>query len=45
MSVTDGQRWLIAGSLGEARLQLRRLVSRWRDAGATVRIDADPIDI
>jgi primosomal protein N' (replication factor Y) len=45
MNVTDGQRWLITGSLGKGRLQLRRLVSRWRDAGATVRIDADPIDI
>lgn len=45
MEVADGQRWLLTGSLGQARLQLRKIVSRWRDAGATVRIDADPIDI
>jgi primosomal protein N' len=45
MAVEDGQRWLLTGKLGEARLQLRRLVGRWRDKGATVRVDADPIDV
>jgi primosomal protein N' (replication factor Y) len=45
MSVDDGNRWLLTGSLGQVRLDLRKLVARWRDAGATVRIDADPIDI
>jgi primosomal protein N' (replication factor Y) (superfamily II helicase) len=45
MNVPDGQRWLLTGSLGEVRLHLRKLVSRWRDSGATVRIDVDPIDI
>ena len=45
MPVPDGQRWLVTGALGEARLQLRKLVSRWRDTGLTVRVDADPIDI
>ena len=45
MSIPDGKRWLLTGKLGPARLQLRKLVGRWRDAGATVRIDADPIDV
>jgi primosomal protein N' (replication factor Y) len=45
MEVDDGRRWLLTGSLGQARLHLRAAVARWRDAGATVRVDADPIDI
>jgi primosomal protein N' len=45
ISLTDGRRWLLTGSLGTARLELRRLVARWRDKGAIVRIDADPIDV
>ncbi len=39
-------RWFIQGpSLHEARVLLRRMVQRWRDAGVKVRIDADPIDL
>ena len=45
MTIPDGKRWLLTGKLGPARLQLRKLVGRWRDAGATVRVDADPIDV
>lgn len=45
MTIEDGQRWLLTGELGEARLALRKLVGRWRDSGATVRIDVDPIDV
>ncbi|HEY6634875.1 MAG TPA: hypothetical protein VI141_04595 [Acidimicrobiia bacterium] len=45
MPVEDGQRWLITGKLGKARLELRKLVGRWRDKGATVRVDVDPIDL
>ena len=45
MAVGDGQRWLLTGRLGKARLELRGLVGRWRDRGATVRVDADPIDV
>lgn len=45
MDIPEGRRWLLTGRLGAARLQLRKLVGRWRDAGATVRVDADPIDI
>lgn len=45
MAVEEGQRWLLTGQLGKARLELRGLVGRWRDRGATVRVDADPIDV
>ncbi|MFQ5966272.1 MAG: hypothetical protein ACE5MI_01530 [Acidimicrobiia bacterium] len=41
-----GSRWLIQGTrLAGARSQLRDLVQHARDAGARVRIDADPIDL
>lgn len=45
MSVENGQRWLLTGKLGKVRLNLRGLVGRWRDKGATVRVDVDPIDV
>jgi primosomal protein N' len=45
LEIEQGTRWLLAGDLGKARLALRGLVGRWREAGATVRIDADPIDL
>ncbi len=38
-------RWLLQGSLGPARIGLRRLAHSWRERGLTVRIDADPIDL
>ncbi len=39
-------RWLIQGNdLRPARLTLRGLVQDWRDGGARVRVDADPIDL
>jgi primosomal protein N' len=43
----DGRvRWLVQGrDLRPARLAMRGLVQDWRDAGARVRIDADPIDL
>lgn len=41
----EGHRWLLQGSLGRARLALRPLVQSWRDRGARVRVDADPIDL
>jgi primosomal protein N' (replication factor Y) len=40
-----GWRWLVQGSLGALKLGLRPVAQRWRDSGATVRIDADPIDL
>lgn len=42
----DGVRWLVQGTdLDDLRRALRPVVQRWRDAGVTVRIDADPIDL
>ena len=38
-------RWLLQGSLHPAKLGLRPLVQKWRDSGATVRLDVDPIDL
>jgi primosomal protein N' len=44
-STAQGRRWLLQGELRSARTALRPLVQGWREAGATVRIDADPIDL
>ena len=44
-AVDEGKRWLLSGDLAAARRQLRGLVGRWREEGATVRVDADPIDL
>lgn len=42
----DSRRWLVQGaSLGAFKLALRPLVRRWREIGATVRIDVDPLDL
>ncbi|NNF11133.1 MAG: hypothetical protein HKN74_12695 [Acidimicrobiia bacterium] len=39
-------RWLIQGrDLRPVRIGLRRLVQTWRDAGARVRIDVDPLEL
>jgi hypothetical protein len=39
-------RWLLQGSdLTSARVAVRSVVGRWRDGGARVRVDADPIDL
>lgn len=39
-------RWLVQGAaLGGYKLALRPLVQRWRDQGATVRVDVDPLDL
>ncbi len=40
----DGLRWLVLGAdLRPCKLRLRTLVQSWRDGGAKVRIDADPV--
>ena len=42
----ERSRWLIQGAdLRPARLVLRGLVQEWRDSGARVRVDADPVDL
>ena len=38
-------RWLMQGSLRSTKIALRPLVQKWRDSGATVRLDVDPIDL
>jgi len=39
-------RWLLQGpDLTAARVAVRSVVSRWREGGARVRIDADPLDL
>lgn len=45
LALENGKRWLVEGRLTKARMQLREIVGRWRESGATVRIDADPIDL
>lgn len=45
MQTEDGQRWLVSGKLSKAKTELRQIVARWRDKGATVRVDVDPIDL
>lgn len=41
-----GIRWLLqARDLTAARVVLRSVVGRWREGGARVRIDADPLDL
>jgi primosomal protein N' len=44
IEVEEGRRWLVQGDLEKARPDLRQMARRWRDSGAIVRIDADPID-
>lgn len=42
----DRLRWLLQGrDLTAAKTVLRGLVGRWREAGARVRVDADPVDL
>lgn len=42
----EGVRWLVQGhDLQPFRIRVRPLVQRWRDGGARVRVDVDPIDL
>ncbi len=45
LPIDGGVRWLVTGRVDKVRPQLRTLVRQWRDAGLTVRVDADPIDL
>jgi primosomal protein N' (replication factor Y) len=42
---SQGWRWLLQGPMGSRKPLLRPLVQKWRESGATVRVDADPIDL
>lgn len=42
----NGVRWLVQGSdLTDFKSALRPVIERWRNGGATIRIDSDPIDL
>ena len=42
----ESLRWLVQGrDLASARAVVRSVVGRWREGGARVRVDADPIDL
>ncbi|MEA1902910.1 MAG: hypothetical protein U9N56_05220 [Actinomycetota bacterium] len=45
VEVESGRRWLLQGDLAPARRTLRKMATAWRGAGATLRIDVDPIDL
>ena len=46
VEVNDRKRWLIQGpDLAKLKVALRPLVHSWRDAGAKVRVDVDPLDV
>ena len=45
-TVPRGERWLIQGDrLSTVRTRLRPAVQQLRDGGASVRVDADPLDL
>lgn len=45
-AIEGGQRWLLqAADLDRSRSDLRKLIGEWRDSGATIRVDVDPIDL
>jgi primosomal protein N' (replication factor Y) (superfamily II helicase) len=45
-AVGDRLRWLLQGrDLTSARVVLRAVVAQWREAGARVRVDVDPLDL
>ena len=45
-AIPGGMRWLVQGvDLTAARVVLRGLVARWREAGVRVRVDADPVEL
>jgi hypothetical protein len=41
----DRHRWLLQGDLLGVKQELRKTLQKLRDSGATIRVDADPIDL
>jgi primosomal protein N' len=41
----DRHRWLLQGDLQHVKQELRKTLQKLRDGGATIRVDADPIDL
>jgi primosomal protein N' (replication factor Y) (superfamily II helicase) len=45
VETNDRHRWLLQGDLQQVRQGLRKTLQKLRDGGATIRVDADPIDL
>ncbi len=45
VEANDRHRWLIQGDLQQVKQGLRKALQKLRDGGATIRVDADPIDL
>lgn len=45
VEVNDRHRWLLQGDLRQVKQGLRKTIQKLRDGGATIRVDADPIDL
>jgi primosomal protein N' len=45
VEATDRHRWLLQGDLQQVKQGLRKALQKLRDGGATIRVDADPIDL
>ena len=45
VEANDRHRWLLQGDLQQVRQGLRKTLQKLRDGGATIRVDADPIDL
>jgi primosomal protein N' (replication factor Y) len=41
----DRHRWLLQGDLQHVKQEMRKTLQKLRDGGATIRVDADPIDL
>jgi primosomal protein N' len=45
VEANDRHRWLLQGDLQQVKQGLRKALQKLRDGGATIRVDADPIDL
>ncbi|MEX0797663.1 MAG: hypothetical protein WD274_13330 [Acidimicrobiia bacterium] len=45
VEANDRHRWLLQGDLQQVKQGLRKTLQKLRDGGATIRVDADPIDL
>lgn len=45
VEANDRHRWLLQGDLRQVKQGLRKTLQKLRDGGATIRVDADPIDL
>lgn len=45
VEANERHRWLLQGDLHQVKQGLRKTLQKLRDSGATIRVDADPIDL